>query len=170
MTNFYQIICLEGLLIFSKKHRGDGMIESGAGVSGTLSLPPTQIRVAASARDKIRVVPKEISKAASDFPLTHSDAVNPIELDSPYNIARTNITAGNYIFTFNVEEKSINALDKPDYIFRVNVYVDGALKAAFCVGQKLVNNEVVEGVTCIVDVGENIPSSISILVLPIKLP
>lgn len=146
------------------------MSESSAGVSGALSLSSIQIRVAASARDKIRVVPKGISKATSDSPPTHSDAANPIELDSPYNIARTNIIAGNYIFTFDIEEKSVNALDKPGYILRVNVYVDGALKTAFCVGQRSVNNEVIEGVTCIVDVGENIPSSISILVLPAKLP
>lgn len=135
------------------------------------SLPPIRIRVAAAAQAKVRVVPKGLSKAESEATALRGDAINPIEFDWPYNTARTAIAAGNYVFTFDVEETSANALGETGYMFRVDVHSDGTLRGTFCLGQiKSANNQVVEGVTCIADVGESIPSSLFILVLPVKMP
>lgn len=140
-------------------------------LASVTTLPPIQIRVAAAVRGKISVVPKGISKATSEATALRGDATNPIEFDLPYNTARTAVAAGNYIFIFDVEEASANSLEKTGYTFRVDVHANGTLRGTFCIGQvKSADNQVVEGVSCIVDVGETIPSSIFILVLPIKLP
>lgn len=105
----------------------------------------------------VQVVSGGFSVTGQDIPANTGTEENPINFSNPYAKASTGAATGDYVYTFYVEETSLDALDIGEK-FKVGVHGDGAYIGTIYIGQTAKDDTVIEGVECTVSVGITIKS------------